>query len=152
MLNDYYRDLVEACLEGEESCRRAIKEFLSRMCPDRSECETLEGRARLSERYAWVEKLLEKGVPDGRARLILYIISRYLVNIKNMDIDEALLSIKQFIDNSCKNFNNCSKIYESWIRGVLRSVKQGQWLPWSLEKMKDRDPELYDVVISIIEE
>ncbi|MCE4601456.1 MAG: DNA primase noncatalytic subunit PriX [Desulfurococcales archaeon] len=147
-----YRGLVEACLEGEEACREAVRRFLSEMCSDPRLCEAPRGYRRLLERYSWVERIIEKGVPDGRARLILYVISRYLVNVKRLDIDEALLAVKQFIQNSCKNFNNCSKIYDSWIRNVLRSVSQGGWLPWSLDRLKERDPSLYDVVASLVEE
>ncbi|NOZ30696.1 MAG: DNA primase noncatalytic subunit PriX [Crenarchaeota archaeon] len=146
------KKLIDACNSSIEECREALDEFLSSMCEDPSECETPRGKRRLIEKYAWVDKVIEKGVPDGRSRLILYVISRYLVNVKNLSVEDAHLTIKQFIDSSCRNFNNCSKIYDSWIRNVLKSVAQGKWLPWNLDKLRDRDPELYDIVASLLEE
>jgi len=103
------------------------------------------------ERYAWVEELIRRGVPDGRSRLILYVISRYLVNVKGLSVDEAHLVVKEFIENSCRNYGDCSKIYDSWIRNVLRRVAEGGWLPWSLERLRERDPELYDIVMGVLE-
>ncbi len=140
--------VVEECKEDLERCRKAIKWFLAEMCRDPSKCR--EPRPRLAERYKWVEELIENGVPDGRSRLILYIISRYLINVKGLDPEDALVIVEEFIENSCRNHGNCGKIYRSWIRNVLRHVKDGGWLPWKLETLKNRDPELYAIVTSVI--
>ena len=144
--------LIENCAKGGDDCRKAVRSFLQELCPDRGLCiEPVGRREKLIERYSWVESIIKRGVPDGRSRMILYIISRYLVNVKGLELDEALLMVKEFLSNSCKNYGNCSKIYESWIRNVLRSVKRGGWLPWRLDTIKDRDPELYDIIMSILE-
>ena len=145
-------ELVEACSRGVDECRGAVRRFLESMCPRKDLClEPPRGGGRLLERYSWVEEVIRRGVPDGRSRLILYVISRYLVNVKRLPVEEALLVVKEFLDNSCRNHGNCRKIYDSWIRNVLRSVERGGWLPWSLERMKERDPELYDIIKSILE-
>ncbi len=150
-MGDWFQGLVEACGSGLEECRKAAAEFLAGVCSDRSMCESPRRSRRLEERYKWVEDLIKRGVPDGRSRLILYVISRYLVNVKGMEPEEAHIVVREFIENSCRNHGDCSKIYDSWIRNVLRKVKEGGWLPWNLERIRERDPELYDIVRSVLE-
>ena len=142
-----WASVVEACRGGGD-CGAAVEEFL------RSVCESLVGRCRRrgggSERYSWVEEVIERGVPDGRSRLILYVISRYLVNVKGLSPGEAEAVIDSFIEASCRNYGNCGKIYKSWIRHVLRRVAEGGWKPWSLERIKREDPELYNTLARVL--
>ncbi|MEM0365980.1 MAG: DNA primase noncatalytic subunit PriX [Acidilobaceae archaeon] len=142
--------VVESCV-SIENCIEALERFFKSMCPDESLCEEAHGKVKVRRRFVWVDKIIESGVPDGRSRLILYVISRYLVNIKGLGLDEAEKTISIFIENSCKNHGNCGKIYRSWIRRVLESVKSRGWPPWSLEKIKEKDPQLYDIVSRIVE-
>ncbi len=93
---------------------------------------------------------MERGVPDGRSRLILYVISRYLINVKGLSLEEAEAVIDAFLEASCRNYGNCSKIYKSWIRHVLRRVSEGGWRPWSLERVKQEDPELYSTISRVL--
>ncbi|MDM7275832.1 MAG: DNA primase noncatalytic subunit PriX [Thermoprotei archaeon] len=139
-------EVVVECKGGVERCVKALERFFESMCGDRSLCEEPPSRAASRRSYLWVEKLIEAGVPDGRARLILYVISRYLVNIKGLEPEEAERVIGNFIENSCRNHGNCSKVYGSWIRRVVDSVSRGGWKPWSIEALKKRDPQLYDIV------
>jgi hypothetical protein len=144
-------DLLERCGRGD--CSAAIA-FLEARCPDKSLCaRPLRGskKAGGDVRYQWINTIIRRGVPDGRSRLILYVISRYLVNIQGLSDEEAQAEIDSFIEASCKNFGNCGKIYKSWIRNVLKHVRRGGWKPWSLERMKRDDPELYNIVARIVE-
>jgi hypothetical protein len=145
VLGGFWREVLTQCSQGD--CSRA-KEFLEALCPDKGMC--VQSRSP-SRRYAWIDKVIKEGVPDGRARLILYVISRYLVNIKGLSDEEALAEIEAFINASCKRHGNCSKIYKSWIKNVIKGVRRGGWKPWSLETMQKKDPELYSIVRGIIE-
>ncbi len=89
-------------------------------------------------------------MPDGRHRLILYVIARYLVNVKGLDERDAISEILDFVQRSCKNYGNCSKVYESWIRNVVSKVKVGGWKPWTLEKLRERDPQLYNTINDLL--
>ncbi len=131
-----------------EDCVVAARELLSSLCPDLSQCASQGRRRGIS--YEWIETLLRQGIRDGRHRLILFVISRYLINIKNMSEAEALKEVEGFLQQSCKNYGNCSKIYESWIRNVLSKVKSGGWKPWTLERLKEKDPDLYSTVVESI--
>ena len=77
-------------------------------------------------------------------------ISRYLVNVKGLPPEEAEAVIDGFIEASCRNHGNCGKIYKSWVRNVLRHVARGGWRPWSLERLRREDPQLYEVVEGVV--
>jgi len=99
-----------------------------------------------SSSYGWIEGILETGLPDGRKRFILWIASRYLVNVKRLSIEEALEELNRFLDKSCENYGNCSKVYPSWIRSVLRAVKDRGYKPPSLRTLRTKHPDLYQLI------
>ncbi|MCX8196610.1 MAG: DNA primase noncatalytic subunit PriX [Acidilobaceae archaeon] len=139
-----WREVIDKCVD-ERSCEEALREFFDAMSA-RAELEELPQSARRAERFAWVERLIERGVRDGRQRLILYVISRYLVSVKGMGVEEAVAEVEKFIDNSCRNYGNCGKIYSRWVRHVVEKVAEKRWPPWSLEKLRERDADLYRLV------
>ncbi|MEN2999110.1 MAG: DNA primase noncatalytic subunit PriX [Acidilobaceae archaeon] len=143
-----WEEAVGRCVD-EASCEQALQEFFQRKCRE-GPCEPLPQAAERAARFRWVERLIERGAPDGRQRLILYVISRYLVNVKQMRAEEAMREIERFLDNSCKNFGNCRKIYPRWIRQVLEGVEGKRWPPWSLERVKERDPQLYEIITKVV--
>jgi len=103
-----------------------------------------------SSKYKWIEKIIEKGLPDGRKRFILYVLSSYLVNVLSLGDNDAFERLREFIENSCRNFNNCEKIYDSWLRGDIRRVKEKKLKPSSLNKIKEKDPDLYSILEKIL--
>ena len=119
------------------------------MCTDPSLCEELPSAVD-RRRYLWIERIIELGVPDGRSRLILYVISRYLINVKKLSLEDAERVVDIFIENSCRNHGNCGKIYKSWVRRVLEYVKNGGWRPWSLATLKERDRQLYEIISNLL--
>ncbi len=146
----YWHSVIEACSKSYDECKEALSNFLESICRDKSKCEPKPSTSFSKRRYEWIEKLIETGVPDGRARLILYVISRYLTNVKGLSVEEAQEQIRIFIQASCEKHGQCSKIYDSWIRNVLMHVKEGGWKPWGLERIKSNDPELYSIVASVL--
>ena len=83
-----------------------------------------------------------KGLPEGRKRFILYVLSAYLVNVKRLSEEEAMQVVQEFLENSCRNYNNCEKIYDSFIHGDLQRVKSKGLKPTTLEKLREKDPDL----------
>jgi hypothetical protein len=59
----------------------------------------ITGTASAGGRYSWVEKVVERGLPDRRKSFILYVLSAYLVNVKRLDEDEAMEVVQEFLDN-----------------------------------------------------
>ncbi|MEM1842251.1 MAG: DNA primase noncatalytic subunit PriX [Ignisphaera sp.] len=94
----------------------------------------------------WIWLVVEKGLPDGRKRFLLYVLIPYLVNINNKSEDEVLEICRTFLENSCKNHGNCEKIYDSWIRSVIRSARSHSFKGFSLQRLKEKDPELYKLI------
>jgi len=101
----------------------------------------LEGQATSTvwrpRRYECVEKIIEKGLLDGRKSFILYVLSAYLVNVKRLSEEEALHVVQEFLYNSCRNHGDCGKVYESFIRGDLQRVRSKGLKPVSLEKLRE---------------
>ena len=96
--------------------------------------------------YQWVEKVLEKGLPDCRKRFILYVASRYLVNVKGLEEDRAVEELEEFYSKSG------GKVYESWLKSVVRGVKVKKLLPWSLKRIEEKDKEMYEIITKILNE
>ena len=88
-------------------------------------------------------------MPDGRRRFILWIASRYLVNVKGLGLEAALRELEGFLDASCRNYGNCSRVYTSWLRSVLRAVWEKKLYPPSLRRLKERHPDLYAILVSL---
>ncbi|MEB2792546.1 MAG: DNA primase noncatalytic subunit PriX [Caldisphaeraceae archaeon] len=141
-----FEEIINKCSSSEEDCKTAVDTLIKNFCKEKSDCTIYLYRYNVLKKYEWVDKIIRNGVPDGRVRLILYIIARYLLNVKRIDEEEALDKIYEFINNSCKNYNNCSRIYKSWIINVMKRVKDGKWKPWTMEKLRKSDPDLYEVV------
>jgi len=87
-----------------------------------------------------------KGLPDGRKRFILYVLLAYLVNVRRLSEEEAIQVVQEFLENSCRNHNNCEKIYASFIRGDLQRVKSKGLRPVSIEKLREKDPDLHSLI------
>jgi hypothetical protein len=101
-------------------------------------------------KYRWIEKIIERGLPDGRKRFILYVLSSYLVNVLSLSDDEAITKMKDFLDASCRNFGNCKKIYDSWLRSDIKRMRKKGYMPTSLSKIKEKDSELYSILEKIL--
>ncbi|MEM4429599.1 MAG: DNA primase noncatalytic subunit PriX [Thermofilaceae archaeon] len=97
-------------------------------------------------RRSWVWNVVEKGLPDGRKRFIFHVLVPYLVNILGKSEDEVLEVCREFLENSCRNHGNCSKVYESWIRSVIRSAQTHGFKGYGLSKLKEKDPELHALI------
>ncbi|QIW23495.1 DNA primase noncatalytic subunit PriX [Sulfolobus sp. S-194] len=95
--------------------------------------------------YEWVDKVLDEGLEDARKRFILYVGSRYLVNIKGLSEDEAIKRLEDFYYKK-----GGGKIYESWLKSVLRGVKNKGLKPWSLKRIQEKDKEMYSLISKVL--
>ncbi len=96
--------------------------------------------------YSWIEKVIEEGMEDARKRFILYVASRYLVNIKGLSDEDAIKELKEFYSKK-----GGGKVYESWLRSVIRGVKSKKLLPWSLKRIEEKDKDLYNNIMKVLE-
>jgi hypothetical protein len=98
-------------------------------------------------RIMWIEKgILENPLADHRKYIIWRILSPYLLNVKTVPKEESYSVIKDWLDKCDKlerlNFNIKLKIKEG-----LKGAHKG-YFPISLEKLKEENKELYDIVVN----
>ncbi|MFL6471625.1 MAG: DNA primase noncatalytic subunit PriX [Nitrososphaeraceae archaeon] len=97
----------------------------------------------------WIEKgILEHPLSDHRKYIIWRVLSPYLVNVKKLPKEEAYSIMKDWLDKCDKleklNFNPKIKIKDG-----LRGANKG-YFPISMEKLKEENRQLYDVVLDRI--
>ncbi|MDE1761962.1 MAG: DNA primase noncatalytic subunit PriX, partial [Candidatus Micrarchaeota archaeon] len=85
--------------------------------------------------YEWIEKLIEIPLPDFRHRAVNLILAPYFANVKNMEIDQAVAAIMEYI-NKCKLINPHTDITESYVRYQVNYAKKKGTRPYSLARAK----------------
>jgi Primase X len=99
----------------------------------------------------WIERgILEHTLADHRKYIIWRILSPYLVNVKKLPKEEVYSVMKEWLDKCNKleklNFNPKTKIKDG-----LRGASKGYY-PISMEKLKEENRQLYDLVLYRIRE
>lgn len=141
-------ELLERCREGpSRECIELVDRFLEENSSFFEKSRTGVSRD-LRTRYRWVERIIERGLPDGRKRFILKVLTPYLVNILSLGDEEAFERLREFIDNSCKNYGNCEKIYDSWLRGDIRRVRSKGLRPAKLDSLDEDLRRIIEEVLS----
>ena len=97
----------------------------------------------------WIEKgILDHPLSDHRKYIIWRILSPYLLNVKKLPKEEAYYVMKEWLDNCDKieklNFNSKIKIKDG-----LKGASKG-YFPISMEKLKEENRQLYDLVLNRI--
>jgi len=130
-------DDIETVLPEEEPTR--VEVVRMRLPPRRGE----DGR------WGWMEKVVERGLPDGRRRFIWRVLSRYLRLVRNVDEETCVEVCREFVEASCRNWGNCDKIYDSTLREFCHAATKPANVcggepcrPWRLETICEKDPEL----------
>jgi hypothetical protein len=104
--------------------------------------------ARNNDTISWIESLLQTPLPDHRKYCIWRILLPYLLNVKKLSKEEAYSIMNVWLDKCDKtqglNFNAKAKIKDG-----LRGASKG-YLPISMEKLKEENRQLYDVVLNRI--
>ena len=95
----------------------------------------------------WIENgILENTLPDHRKYTIWRILSPYLLNVKKLPKEQSYSIMKDWLDKCNRleklNFNAKAKIKEG-----LKGASKGYY-PISLEKLKEENKALYDIVTS----
>ena len=102
-----------------------------------------------TNRIEWIEKgILENPLPDHRKYIIWRILSPYLLNVKKLPKEESYTTIQNWLDkcNKLKKMNFNAKLK---IREGLKGANKGYY-PISLEKLKEENKELYEIIIMIV--
>lgn len=87
--------------------------------------------------FLWIETLLKNRINDGRQRL-LFDVSRYLINIKGLNIDEATEKINDWL--------NTRHYTKSMIKNQCkRALRDGKY-PRRLSTIQNKEKELFEIL------
>lgn len=101
------------------------------------------------KRDKWIWHVVECGLSDGRRRFLLHVLIPRLV-AQGAHEDEIFAIAHKFIENSCKNHGNCRKIYDSWIRSVIKSAKSHNFGGFTLSAIQRRDIQLHSLIMQCL--
>ncbi len=87
-------------------------------------------------KYAWIEKLLDKPIPDVRHRTVNLILAPYLTNVKGLGVNEAAEVIREYIER-CKQIEPNTNVNQTYIAYQCRYAKEKGMKPLSLERAKE---------------
>jgi hypothetical protein len=141
LLRDFRRWLIQKRIDDIEELKKQEKKhakFHMVVSP-----QSQEG----ANRIKWIEKgILEHPLPDHRKYIIWRILSSYLLNVKKLPKEEAYSVIKDWLDKCDKleklKFNPKIKIKEG-----LKDASKG-YFPISIQKLKEENKQLYDIVLN----
>jgi hypothetical protein len=116
---------------------RKLKEFNNMQ---RNQTENYQGNT-----ISWIEKLLQTPIDDYRKNAVNLILAPYLINVKRLPYDAALIIINTWL-SKCGKLRQLDQNFEYMIRYALKySAKNGQ-RPLKLDTLKMKNKSLYDVV------
>ncbi len=147
-LKPHFSSPLPRSLVGE-----AVSKALRRQAARRARAFLHRGRMHKAPRsYGWIEKVLRRGLPDGRRRFMLYIASKYLVNTLRLGEDEAVEILMDFAERSEKrpDFRGSGKIYRAEAKSFVRSARSYGKDPPGLRTVAEKDPELYKLITQVL--
>ena len=99
----------------------------------------------------WIEGVIERGVPDGRKRLLALAIIPYLVNVLKLSDPEVEARVRGFLEACCRNHGRCEDVGSRWIQYEIRRVRERGYGPIGYEKLAESYRDLYDLVRASLE-
>ena len=84
----------------------------------------------------WIERLLEYPILDGRHRVVNLILAPYFVNVRKLEIDDAVKRISEYIEK-CKKANPDTRINEQYIRYQCNYAKRRGMRVLSLKRARE---------------
>ena len=92
----------------------------------------------------WIERLLQTPLSDFRKYCVWRILTPYLLNIKKISVQESVDIIRQWLEqcDSLRSLDFRISV-DHRIKDGLDSAAEKGYLPISLEKLKEENPQLY---------
>ena len=138
LLREFRRWLIQKKIDSLEEAKKQEK-FQMTVSKNQERTNTIK----------WIEKgILEHPLSDHRKYIIWRILSPYLLNVRKLPKEDAYSVMKWWLDKCDKveklNFNPKIKIKDG-----LKGASKG-FLPISMEKLKEENRELYDIILDVI--
>ncbi|MEM3891816.1 MAG: DNA primase noncatalytic subunit PriX [Nitrososphaerales archaeon] len=100
---------------------------------------------KITRRYRWVEKLLQKPVDDGRHRILWLIIAPYLVNVKGLNAEEAENTALEYL-HRCSLVKEVSGDLRRLVKYYVKYAEAKRLKPISLRKLEENHKELHQIL------
>ncbi len=84
----------------------------------------------------WIERLLEYPILDGRHRVVNLVLAPYFVNVRKLEVDDAVKRISEYIEK-CKKANPDTRINEQYIRYQCNYAKRRGMRVLSLKRARE---------------
>ena len=91
------------------------------------------------QNFQWIEELLQTKIDDNR-HFLLYDVTRYLINVKNISDTETINTITQWLDST--------KYSRSIISYEVKKALKDKKFPRNLATIQMNNPEIYEYLIS----
>jgi Primase X len=94
---------------------------------------------------AWIDSLLQTGVADERKNLIYWVLAPYLINVKEMDHDDAYHIIESWLEK-CDEIKSLDPSWDSFryrMRYCLNAAEEQERKPIRFETFKEFYPDIY---------
>jgi hypothetical protein len=146
LLREFYKYLADRHVKEKKEQYRHSKR-LQRYHHHQQQQQQWLGRDSINNKNKdniWFERLLQTPISDSRKNAIDLILSRYLVNVKHLSVEDSYAIIRDWLDK-CKSVAPLEKgfDYDYRIRFDLRNAIKSGRLPMSKEQLKEKIPTLY---------
>jgi Primase X len=110
---------------------------------------TVSNKQERTNTIKWIERgILEHTLADHRKYIIWRILSPYLLNVRKLPKEEAYSVMKEWLDK-CDNLEKLTFNPKTKIKDGLRCASKG-YLPISMEKLKEENRQLYNLILDRI--
>lgn len=139
LLNDLFGDCAQGAIsEGVKNLRRGV--FPRQLLEAKASVMQYVPvqKPKTGKGYLYVEDLLKHPVSDGRHRLVWLVLAPYLVNVKNVDNDEAIEKIRAFVSVAGE-----TRGMRRFVEYNVKRARRNGLLPPTLSTLKTEHPDLY---------
>ena len=142
LLRDFKRWLIQKRIDDIEELKKQEKKHA------KFQMTVYKSQVPMST-IKWIEKgILERPLSDHRKYIIWRILSPYLLNVKKLPKEEAYSVMKEWLDK-CNELEKLKFNPKIKIKEGVRGASKG-YLPISMEKLKEENRQLYDLVLNRI--
>ena len=142
MLNDFFLDCSQGAIgDGVRNLRKgqfpkqlvAIRDAVMRFVP--------APKVRSGKGYLYVEDLLKHPVSDGRHRLVWLVLAPYLVNVKQLDDEQAVEKIRAFVA-----FAGETSQMRRFVEYNVRRARRNGLKPPTFANLKAEHPDVFQLL------
>ncbi len=142
LLGDFFGDCAEGAIaDGVARLRKALFPKQLQATKVRVLQYVPAAGAKGGKGYRYVEDLLKHPVSDGRHRLIWLVLAPYLVNVRKLEDEEAIESIRAFVAVAGETSD-----LKRFIQYNVRRARRNGLLPPRFSTLKDEHPDIYGLL------